>query len=1800
MKETEKIFFDALHKDRSDSADTFEKPSTREMWRSIVEKYSDQAHFIYELIQNADDAGATTARFILEPERLIFAHNGKRHFSISSPENEDRDSKEGHLGDINAITGIAFSNKKTQENKIGKFGVGFKAVFQYTATPRIYDPESRFRIDRYIVPTEIDNDFPGRRPEETLFVFPFDHKDRNPQETYADIESKLKALSHPILFLTNLLDISFEIGSLIGLYGKSILEQYEYNDDTVAEKICLMHNCGNDIISKYLWLFTRYDNGLKYSVGFFIDEKNHLLPVNEPAFCFFPTKETTGLSFLIHAPFLLTDSREGIRAGIAHNNHLISLLAKLAGTSLLYLRNIGEGSSSRIINDNIVSIIPIDEDAFCGLDDTNRVSFMPFYTEIKHIFDTERIIPTRTGYTTVKNAYWAAVPFLAELFSDEQLADICENKNAKWAFVSLGRDEVLRNNRELFSYIDSITTTGLNEDHLVRGRYTGYSYTRTKDIEGIKSDFIESQNTEWLHKFYKWLSETAHRTELAKIAPIFLDQDSKAAAAYGSNGEHLMLFLPTADISGYRTVREDLLRNKDTLDLIRKIGVTHPSIRDQIYNVIIPQYKKNGVIDTASHFLLFFKYYCHQCPQDEVDEFIAEIKDCAFLSCYKAEDAKMYRGKASIMYFPTDELTKYFETKPSTWFVSYDEYLAIVGASNEKHLKSFLIELGVKKSVSIYSKELEWGEAYSRQDLPTPYSTIPRNYTEPYIDGCKELISYIVENESVEKSVILWNQLLEIIDRSSYGGLELRLRGTCRYFYYTGRQTGFVSANATLLKTSRWLMDSDGNFAIPSEITLARLSDEYDIDNENLAGLLSFLSISEEAEEVDEPEDDTNLTDVQREKMQFADLARKYDISPEEAEEMFREKAEQKKRMTQAMYTPDDCETIDDIWETDDDSTGGENEGTESSNDDSSKTPTKRIPKATSKVAKDIIKRTSSSPLEYEAPPANEPDDVDEDEFIPSPVNFSRKAELEKEKAAKAIDRIAYQEELQQRALDAQKYSYGWFKVLLELEALNSNTNNLNSKEVSISFSRVEREPGTHRTLVLKQPNRYIPQFMEELADIPLQLRFGEQTKTLAIEVANIKSYTLRVKLKSHVDISDLDFSIITEARIDAKSPVFLLEELRKQFMALDYEDDYDMQENLCENIEFIFGPPGTGKTTHLAKNVLMPLIQGADQLKVLVLTPTNKSADVLVRRIMDVLKGDTSYNDWLIRFGGTGDEVIEQSPVYRDKTFDIRTLNKSVTVTTIARFPYDFFMPQGVRIFLNGINWDYIVIDEASMIPLVNIIYPLYKKTPQKFIIAGDPFQIEPITSVDLWKNENIYTMVELDSFVEPHTIPHDYKVELLTTQYRSIPSVGSIFSQFAYGGILQHYRDESDRRTLNLDTSFNIESLNIIKFPVSKYESIYRCKRLQHSSSYQVYCALFTFEYASYFAKAIAKANSGQLFRIGIIAPYRAQADLIEKLIGSEDVPSEIDIQVGTIHGFQGDECDIIFAVFNTPPTITSGKDMFLNKRNIINVSISRAKDYLFIIMPDDHTENINNLRLVKRVEQLVKSSNSYSEMLTPGLEDMMFGSSTYLEDNSFSTGHQSVNVYGLPEKCYEIRSEDAAVDIQIHRPMKTTTTAIEKIESMQSNLSVSNADATLPESVDFFWLDEKLKACPYEKAQLSVQAVPVVKKNGATKKLNMLVCPTCKKRYIVRTGIPESIHLSDYCISGHEVSLQPKTIAATVRVPKTTNLVHSPKYGDGRITARTERDGKMWITVQFSSKTTTYDEEMAFRSKALIRRK
>lgn len=1575
-----------LHRDRSDSADTFEKPSTRDMWRSIVEKYSDQAHFVYELIQNADDAGATTARFVLEENRLIFAHNGSRRFSISNPETEDIDSRCGMLGDINAITGIAFSNKKTQENKIGKFGVGFKAVFQYTATPHIYDPIFRFRINRYIVPTKLEEDFPERGADETLFVFPFDHEDRDPKETYRDIAGKLKNLSYPILFLSRLSIISFSIGETGGSYEKQVEEESRY-DDVKAERLQLLQKIDETVTIKHLLLFTRSDESFSYSVGFFLDDSGKLLPVNEPAFCYFPTKENTGLRFLIHGPFLLTDSREGIRAGIPHNVELIDRLSRLAGDAMICLREIGKSRGVRLIDDDILSVIPTDPDAFCEPDDVHRISFRPFYTAIKKVFSTEEILPTREGYTSSEHAYWASYPLLAELFTEDRLAEMTGDPETAWIFPSLSREETQRGRRTIFNYISDVSVMGINEKYL---------------LMHIDAPFIEKRDAKWLHRFYRWLSETPNRVEYAKKAPIFLDQFSHATPVTDENGHHL-LFLPTEDTVGYPTVRPDFLEDPMTAEFLKMVGISHPSLKDRIYSVLLPKYRNKGMLLSDRHFLLLFDYFS-QCSREELAPYLEEIRQYDFFS-YERNGERSPRGaKATELYFPSAELKRYFSAKASTKFLDWELYRATVEPDAEGRLTDFFEKLGVRSLPDL--TEQVRGDGRLAQEV------------EYEIDGLKELIEKIVQTRDRELSAFLWRMLCRWREQDRGDRDVLKKQVMSRQ---KKRQHWTVvyedSTTALLLRTEKWLEKRDGSFVSATELTKATLSEIYPM---SIKGALELSEILEIGEHRTATEQEELLSEEQKTGIEFAKWCNEQGITREDLEEVLRNKRRKEAQKKESEEGLPWLKVIDEV--------GDEEVGEKGSSTDSGRT----YHRSTSRVAEDIMRQTKDVPSFRFVEMTGESEESDGDEWIPKPVDFGRKVESEKRKAAAEIDRIAYQEELQERAIAAERYSFGWFQTLLHLEELTADAEGMSSRKVSIGFARVEREEGTRRTLLLKHPNRYVPQFMEDLSDIPMNLRIGEQTKRVVIEVANVKPQSLRVKLKSPSDLDGVDLETVQGAYINVTGPNFLLEALRREFNKLSFKSDFDMQKNLSPNIEFVFGPPGTGKTTYLANEVLIPLMSETRDLKVLVLAPTNKAADVLVRRVMSSMGEDASYEDWLIRFGVTGDEAIEESPVFREHSWDILSMKRSVTVTTIARFPYDHFESQGRAVALNETDWNYIVFDEASMIPLVNILYPMYKMRPEKFIVAGDPFQIEPITAVNLWKNENIYTMVHLDSFVAPKTVPHDYPVKLLMRQYRSTPTVGEVFSRFAYGGRLEHFRSQESRRSLNIEDRMEIRSLNIIKFPMSKYESIYRSKRLQQSSSYQVYSALFTFEFVSGFSRWIAEANPGRSFKIGVVAPYRAQADLIEKLLASEAHPKETEIMVGTIHGFQGDECDIVFAVFNPPPTISTGKEMFLNKKNILNVSVSRAKDYLFLLMPDDRTENIERLQLVKKLEHLFRESGAFIEYSSHDLEEKLFGQRNYLEENAFSTGHQSVNVYGKPEKRYEVRTEDNAVDVQVFDDM------------------------------------------------------------------------------------------------------------------------------------------------------------------------
>ena len=48
--------------------------------------YSDKVHFIYELLQNAEDVGASQVQFALRSDSLEFEHNGDKLFTIEDIE----------------------------------------------------------------------------------------------------------------------------------------------------------------------------------------------------------------------------------------------------------------------------------------------------------------------------------------------------------------------------------------------------------------------------------------------------------------------------------------------------------------------------------------------------------------------------------------------------------------------------------------------------------------------------------------------------------------------------------------------------------------------------------------------------------------------------------------------------------------------------------------------------------------------------------------------------------------------------------------------------------------------------------------------------------------------------------------------------------------------------------------------------------------------------------------------------------------------------------------------------------------------------------------------------------------------------------------------------------------------------------------------------------------------------------------------------------------------------------------------------------------------------------------------------------------------------------------------------------------------------------------------------------------------------------------------------------------------------------------------------------------------------------
>ena len=1515
-------------------------------------------------------------------------------------------------------------------NAIGKFGVGFKAVFKYTNRPEIYDDNMSFALEHYIVPKQIPTDYPGRKAGETVFVFPFDREDKpNARE---EIWRALQSLVFPTLFLNHLKRVEYRFGNETGEYRVDSLFHAENVGSigmTVQKLSIVAHGPSGDR-NIPLWLFTSEQNGHRCSVGYAVNDAGEIVPADYFAFCFFPTRHQTKLKFIIHAPFLLNDSREGILSGSEHNEKMVGQLSVLSMFGISYLCSRYKEDGVRIVTDDIVKILPISKEDY-----GDGISFDPFRTAFRTLFQCATVVPTKNGYVDRHHAYWPESIAVPGLFSDEQLQALYGVQDIRWAFPTIPRENRSRNvgkelTADVFNFIEECTDECVYDNNII-GKITAV--------------FIECQSMDWLEKLYDWIAANDQRVRKARTAPIFFNQHGKACAVSAENGT-IQLYLPLEGEDRYNMVRADLLENEHAKKLIDKYNLKEPDRRDWIQLILTEKLVRANAAEKDGLLVQILGYYVTTCGEDEKSEMADQLKQIACWKSTSTDDSTYLAGE---LYIESDILHAYFDRIGGTKYVDAERYLKMVDERYAKDIQTLFGRMGIAECPRLKRILLTSNEAFKlamARPGEFPYSSRPVKYFEPQVDGLEKYLAHMpseVDTARVkEMSLLMWKLLGKIAtDRArQLNSAEVvqcfirSMHGKYEYFYYTSGSKLFISRHYEMLRKVKWLVNSDGTRVSPEESVFESLHPDY----KNVCDygvICKILQIPENSTVARETQSEqaarAALSNDAKDELALGERAKKLGLNADDMEEMARIKAAREMKNEEVPG---------------EDSASQNQLGCANLAEETQTVEEMGSLERAKAAVKKAIEKTKTQREKCQKHPGNSTQTakpilpaVDSDPLQPRTVDFEKRAEALRKKVEAQIDQLKVEADLQGTAVEAEEYSYAWLMARLELEMRASGADDEEHREASVSFAKMEREQGTDNMFMFSATSDAIPQWFEEEVNQRLTIRIpGRQDIETVIESMSVLSFRLRAKVRILPGMENIDYSRVVEAKTVATKPSFLLNALKEGYENLHLVADYNLKANLPEQMRFIFGPPGTGKTTYLARKELIPLARSDEHPHILVLAPTNKAADVLTKRIIKECGEDESYKQWLTRFGITLDTELQGNPVARAKDVDIDDDHSAVVVTTVIRFAYDAFTSMKKE-KLADFQWDYIVIDEASMIPLMQILYPIYKARDAKFVIAGDPMQIAPVVMSDLSEGQNIYTMIGLDDFANPKTEPHDYKVVCLDTQFRSVPCVGRIFSEFAYSGKLKHHRSAVEEKDLDIgiDGMPTIKPLTLLRYPVSRFESIFKIKLLG-MSSYQIYSALFVFEYICKLAEGLR--NAGRTgFRIGVISPYRTQADIVARLIAKVDrnLLEGVEVNVGTVHSFQGDECEMIIALLNPPQGMGRHAGSFINDRKVLNVAISRARDYLVVAIPDAKAPNVQYLRGPLTIARLMQQTPGvFSELQTPDLELSVWGDRDYVEKNTFSTGHQNVNVYETPEKRFEVRSEDEALDVHFRADRSDVT--------------------------------------------------------------------------------------------------------------------------------------------------------------------
>lgn len=805
--------------------------------------YADRAHFIYEVLQNAEDAlgrrggywsGERSVMFTLYDDRFCIEHCG------------DPFTAE----DVRVICEFSESTKSDNITEIGRFGIGFKSVYAYTSKPRVHSGDEHFAIGEYIFPERISQD-EASVTDRTVFILPFDGNAIDASKARQEIADGLLGLDRrTLLFLRHVDEISWQMyQGKSGCYRR-VTKSIAKGIDRISLTSAITDGSSKSEEAEEWLLFSQavqYQNQLANQstghvhVAFLLDglraggEDESIQQVGDcKLYARFMTGLETDLGLLIDGPYRTTLNREGIPSDDSWNRDLINETAHLLVQSLLWLRDEG------MLNAAVLRCLPLTDPA----QHSRRAFLHPLFREVRKVFRSEQLLPRQGGgYIPARFARMSKSGPLQDMFSSEQLAALYGD-GSDWLEGSLYGDVSIRN--------------FLREELDIHELFLETILRRTT------ADFFEKQSDEWIHRLYKFLhDQRAQRVRevLPQTSLIRLEDGTHIKAESSDKAEpseKIRVYLPTEHHTKYRTVKRDVCRDAKARGLLRRLGLDEWSPIDDIIDNLLPKYSGASDFEMTEH-----RYKADMLRI--VDVWKSSARD---LTKRRKLENKLREVPFVRSVDSCDPSIKGYSYPISTHLASTSISDLIAGVpgyriTDEKMHNwveevglSMLKACGVRDGLNIVKTTREFNEnqlAEMRQRIQgSRRITASRGEDNHdwHIEDVERIAAYLPQLESDDrkhKSELLWHLLADLADKDSS-----KFDGMYSWFYHQHRRCRFKAQFVRFLNSAAWVSDNRGSLHKPSEVLFNELGWEH---NDFLLSQIKFKPpvIEELAAEADLP-----------------------------------------------------------------------------------------------------------------------------------------------------------------------------------------------------------------------------------------------------------------------------------------------------------------------------------------------------------------------------------------------------------------------------------------------------------------------------------------------------------------------------------------------------------------------------------------------------------------------------------------------------------------------------------------------------------------------------------------------------------------------------------------------------------------------------------------------------------------------------------------------------------------------------------------------------------------------------------